>query len=313
MTSNMKLLLAVSSAKSFVSAEEKKEMGGWWSCHHFDAQVHLSSPLKPVEIEAACHLPLRKSNQRRLPIKPISTDEMEADSLLFCFALTATRRPPLSLHRGVFVCHSTFSRWVRCDLSSVSVIHSTPTPPSLPLDSFHHLSEWESGVTVMLMGLRRLSRWIATLGDSPAHMHTQWMCDTQTHRQNHTCVHSPIFATHNRTHAWLYNRGFCRTHARSSELLGLSAEGRSIWHSVPAGNRPREASCFRCIHADLKRTHAPELFPTFHTYLFKHVSVITWSLFLPSTIKVVRFSHVNTSWACFKCLTCVQIWKCLWC
>lgn len=199
----------------------------------------------------------------------------------------------------------------------------TPPPPHppLPLDSFHHLSEWESGVTVMLMGLRRLSRWIATLGDSPAHMHTQWMCDTQTHRQNHTCVHSPIFATHNRTHAWLYNRGFCRTHARSSELLGLSAEGRSIWHSVPAGNRPREASCFRCIHADLKRTHAPELFPTFHTYLFKHVSVITWSLFLLSTIKVVRFSHVNTSWACFKCLTCVcfkcltcvQIWKCLWC
>lgn len=138
MTSNMKFLLAVSSAKSFVSAEEKKEMGGWWSCHHFDAQVHLSSPLKPVEIEAACHLPLRKSNQRRLPIKPISTDEMEADSLLFCFALTATRRPPLSLHRGVFVCHSTFSRWVRCDLSSVSVIHSTPTPP---------LSLWTPSIT----------------------------------------------------------------------------------------------------------------------------------------------------------------------
>lgn len=189
----------------------------------------------------------------------------------------------------------------------------TPPPPPSPsglLPSLVRVREWRDSD---VMGLRRLSRWIATLGDSPAHMHTQWMCDTQTHRQNHTCVHSPIFATHNRTHAWLYNRGFCRTHARSSELLGLSAEGRSIWHSVPAGNRPREASCFRCIHADLKRTHAPELFPTFHTCLFKHVSVITWSLFLPSTIKVVRFSHVNTSWACFKCLTCVQIWKCLWC
>lgn len=190
MTSNMKLLLAVSSAKSFVSAEEKKEMGGWWSCHHFDAQVHLSSPLKPVEIEAACHLPLRKSNQRRLPIKPISTDEMEADSLLFCFALTATRRPPLSLHRGVFVCHSTFSRWVRCDLSSVSVIHSTPTPPSLPLDSFHHLSEWESGVTVMWWGYADCQDGLLPWENRP-HTCTHNGCVTHKHtgRITRACIH----------------------------------------------------------------------------------------------------------------------------
>lgn len=202
MTSNMKLLLAASSAKSFVSAEGKKEMGGWWSCHHFDAQVHLSSPLKPVEIEAACHLPLRKSNQRRLPIKPISTDEMEADSLLFCFALTATRRPPLSLHRGVFVCHSTFSRWVRCDLSSVSVIHSTPTPPPLSLwtpsitcPSERVAWQWCDGATQTV----KMDCYLGRLARTHAHTMDVWHTNTQaeshvrafTHirnTQSHTCM-----------------------------------------------------------------------------------------------------------------------------
>lgn len=138
----------------------------------------------------------------------------------------------------------------------LSVTHPPPPPslwtPSITCPSERVAWQWCDGATQTVKMDCYLGRH--------AHKHTTnvWRTNIQTESHMHafTRIH-----THNRTHAWQYNLRFCCTHTRSSELLGLSAEGRSIWHSVPAGNRPREASCFHCLHSDIKHTHTPEPFP----------------------------------------------------
>lgn len=188
MTSNMKLLLAASSAKSFVSAEEKKRDGGAGeavitSMHKF-IFPHRWNPWK-LKLHATCLWGNPISGGFQLSQYP----RMRWRLTRFCF-VSPWRPPPLSLHRGVFVCHSTFSRWVRCDLSSVSVIHSTPTPPSLPLDSFHHLSEWESGVTVMWWGYADCQDGLLPWETRP-HTCTHNGCVTHKHtgRITRACIH----------------------------------------------------------------------------------------------------------------------------
>lgn len=146
---------------------------------------------KSVEIEAASCLPLRKSNEWRLPIKPISMDQREVDSGLFCFAMTGALSPPLSAQKSV--CHSTFSWWVRCDLSfslsfTLSLFLSLSLwTPSITRPSERVAWQWCDGAAKTV----KMDCYPGRFAN--AHTHAQWMCDTQTNRRGHTSVHSPIF------------------------------------------------------------------------------------------------------------------------
>lgn len=148
-----------------------------------------------MEIEAARCLPLRKSNERRFPIKSISMDQRETGSV--CFALNSTLSPPLSgeecVSQHFFLMSPMWS-------VVLSVIHSLSL--SLPLS----LSLWTPSITrpservpwQWCDGATQTVKMDCYPGRF-ANTHTQMDVWHTNSRHSHTCVHSPIF-THIITH-----------------------------------------------------------------------------------------------------------------
>lgn len=226
--------------------------------HHFHAQVHLLSALKAVKIKATHHFLQRKSSELRLPIKPTSMYQMEVDGFVLFFVFFLDQRVRASIFYRQMCVTALFPD--ESDVICHSFCH--PLPPSLSpsglLSSLVQVRKWRDSD---VMALHWLSRWIATQGDlQKPHTHTPMLCCLQTHTGRITSVHR-----HTQLHTRMTIQSQTPLHAQmhtcSSELLGLSAEGRSIWHSVLVENRPREASWPRCLCCSMKHAFSPERFP----------------------------------------------------
>lgn len=190
MTSNMKLLLAVSSAKSFVSAEEKKRWGAGeaviTSMHKF-IFPHRWNPWK-LKLHATCLWGNPISGGFQLSQYP----RMRWRLTRFCFVSPwRPRAALLSLYIEECLCVTALFP----DESDVICRPSPsftppPPPPSLPLDSFHHLSEWESGVTVMWWGYADCQDGLLPWETRP-HTCTHNGCVTHKHtgRITRACIH----------------------------------------------------------------------------------------------------------------------------
>lgn len=96
-----------------------------------------------------------------------------------------------------------------------SLCHSLSLSPSGLLPSLVQEGEWHDSD---VMGLHRLSRWIAILGDTHTHAraraHTQNGSVSQTYRHSHTCMHSPIF-THKKSHTCMAIQSQTLLHAHT--------------------------------------------------------------------------------------------------